>query len=283
MRRSYLMSAVSVASLALSLVSPAYAADPASAPAVSSSNFKLEAGGGTIAKKSIGFVEGSWAVPLSHSVGLQVDGVAGEWSSKNFEGVAAHLFWRDPAKGLIGLYGDYLNSGSARKTTVDLSTGLTTTINGAYASRGGFEAEAYVDRLSLEARAGWEGGTIGHHFFDRADIAYYPTDDLKLAIGHRMTGNQGAAAFNVEYKLPVQAHGLSLFAAVVTSHNVTSAYGGLRIAFGAGDKSLIRRDREDDPSSDLPQDLFGISNGAQHATTATCHFEGVVVPCGRPT
>jgi len=50
----------------------------------------------------------------------------------------------------------------------------------------------------------------------------------------------------------------------------------LRSYFGQHDKSLIRRNREDDPVTDLPNSLFAFTNGLGQksvppaATTPTC-------------
>jgi hypothetical protein len=67
-------------------------------------------------------------------------------------------------------------------------------------------------------------------------------------------------AVGMEYQLPADfVSGASLFAeGRIGEEDYGSVLGGIRIAFGAGEKSLIRRHREDDPTNHLPDDLFDI-------------------------
>ena len=50
-------------------------------------------------------VLGSVSFPLAHSFGLQIDGSAATTAGAFNGGLGAHAFWRDPAKGLFGVYG----------------------------------------------------------------------------------------------------------------------------------------------------------------------------------
>ena len=77
-------------------------------PAVSAPNGKLSAFGGSQDGGIYG-VTGSYTVPLGFPYGLQVDGMVGSGKGAAFYGVGGHLFWRDPAKGLLGLYGSYVS------------------------------------------------------------------------------------------------------------------------------------------------------------------------------
>ena len=61
--------------------------------------------------------------------------------------------------------------------------------------------------------------------------------------------------------------------------NNHGVWGGLRIYFGQRDKTLIRRNREDDPEPDLPSNLFPLIDGlgqtsvppaSKGPTTPTC-------------
>ena len=68
---------------------------------------------------------------------------------------------------------------------------------------------------------------------------------------------------------------------VRVSRGIKPSGGGLRIYFGA-EKSLIRRHREDDPRSRLPDDLFALGNGRKNTNLPVnappvC-IEGIFVP-----
>src|SRR5262245_25304322 len=77
------------------------------APAVDGFNGKLEGLGGSFADKSIYGAKGSFSVPLGTQFGLQLDGAAGSFDSRAFGSVGGHLFWRNPAQALFGLYANY--------------------------------------------------------------------------------------------------------------------------------------------------------------------------------
>src|SRR5690606_14830749 len=108
--------------------------------------------------------------PLGFNFGVQLDGYGAEYDGDFIGGAAAHLFWRDPAVGLAGIYGSY--------TYFDAHDGLDL-------GRLGPEAELYLDRLTLYATVGAQLGDGDKDIYSIADIGYYPTDDIRLAIGHR--------------------------------------------------------------------------------------------------
>jgi hypothetical protein len=279
MRRSVLLSTTAFASMLVSMVAPAVA-DSSDAPAVAQTNFKIDAGGGEVAHQGLGYLQGSLSVPLGHSFGLQVDGAGGDWDHKSFESVSGHLFWRDPSEGLFGLYGTYIASGVPDLLTFDVGSGTTTATGHSHLYRGGAEAELYLGQWSLEGRAGLEGEAIGGtQFFDRTNIAFYPGDDFRLALGQIYTGDRDNASLAAEYQVSDEL-GLSLFAEGVTGNGTTSVFGGLRFYFGDPGKSLIRRQREDDPGVSIPEDLLGIAAGVKHKTTTCRNNEGVIIPCG---
>ena len=122
-------------------------------------------------------------MPLGFRYGLQVDGMVGSGKGAAFYGVGGHLFWRDPAKGLLGLYGSYVSW--------DASGGLPGSIGGADVGKVGVEGEAYFGRLSLEGLAAYQFGTFTG-FAGKALLAYYPTDDLRLDGGVRYLEGPGA-------------------------------------------------------------------------------------------
>ena len=71
-------------------------------PAVSELNAKIEGIGGVIDGDGTGAIAGSVALPLFESFGLQLDALGGTTDSNGLVGYGGHLFWRDPAQGLIG-------------------------------------------------------------------------------------------------------------------------------------------------------------------------------------
>ena len=86
--------------------------------------------------------------------------------------------------------------------------------------------------------------------FDKINLAYDLTDDLKFSIGHRYYGGKNAlSALGGEWSF---AHFNNVSPALfvegrVGDHDANSVWGGVRVYFGQKAKSLIRRHREDDP------------------------------------
>jgi hypothetical protein len=158
-------------------------------------------------------------------------------------GTAAHLFWRDPARGFIGAYGHYVHADA---------------FSGVDVFAGGAEGALYRGRFTLEAVVGAEGGNvdagasgpdIDTRFFDVAQFSFYPTDNLRLSVGHGYILSEHAAQFGAEWGFPT---GSGTMAALFASGSVSedgdgAVLGGLRFYFGQRDKTLIRRQREDEP------------------------------------
>ncbi len=267
--RSWCLSTTAFASLVTWSFSPgiAEAADlpayepPASPPvddlpAVSGINFKVDGFGGYSETDNVDGgifgVSGSVTVPLGHRFGAQLDGMAASLDGDFIGGVAGHLFWRDPSTGLFGAYGSYVTRDGSGIDTWRLAA----------------EGELYLGQLSLEAIAGYEDVDAPAAFsiddsnlFAVADAAYYVTDDFRVAVGYRHVLGLHVGAAGFEYQLPNDfVSGASIFAeGRLGEDEYAGVWGGLRFAFGGGDKSLIRRHREDDPRDRLPDDLFDIN------------------------
>jgi hypothetical protein len=86
-------------------------------------------------------------------------------------------------------------------------------------------------------------------FFDQVCLAYYLNDNLKLSIGHAYTAGRNALTAGGAWSFAAGSGRMaSLFAeARFGEGNNHGVWGGLRIYFGQRDKTLIRRNREDDP------------------------------------
>jgi hypothetical protein len=245
---------------------------PYLAPAVDGINYKAEGFGGTFADRSLYAGLGAISIPVGAQYGLQIDGLAGSLGGKGLGAIAGHFFWRNPASGLVGLYGSYTHWNE---------------IGGIHAVHAGVEAAAYFGRYSLEGLVGVESGNtrsetsggvtttyeIKTRFFDKLNFAYYPTDNIKLLIGHRYLGGQHAAAFGAEAAFSAGHSTMaSLFVeARAGEHDFQGVWGGLKVYFGNRDKTLMRRHREDDPYPWQPDTLFTLTN------------QGSAVPVGAGT
>jgi hypothetical protein len=229
-------------------------------PAVDGFNAKMAGFGGATDGRALYGSEGSITIPLGFRYGLQVDGLAGGYDSPfgrvTTTGAAGHLFWRDPAIGLVSAYGHYFHAD---------------VFGGANLYAGGAGGALYWGRFTLEGNAGFEGGkvdvsTLGSvnfstRFFDVAFLSYYPTDNLKLSIGHSYQLGTHALRFRAEWGLPIGGGTMaSWFASgAIREGGDASVLSGLRIYFGQRDKSLIRRHREDDPYSILSDSISSIA------------------------
>jgi len=281
--RGVLLSTTFLTSL---IASSAFAADaPPSTQAVDGINGKVDGFGGSYATKGLYGTLGSLSLPLGDQFGVQFDGAAGSFDSRFIGMGGAHLFWRNPQQGLVGIYGDYTHWDQ---------------YGGVHYSHIGPEGEAYLGRWTLQGAAGVEFGnnasaigsssvaitngtittTTAHlaevtRFFDRATLSYYLTDDWKASIGQRYFGGKNLLALGTEYAIPVGRGVMaSLFGEgrVGEGSNNYGVWGGVRFYFGQHDKSLMRRQREDDPDSDLsPDTLFGIADSlGPNSTTGSC-------------
>jgi hypothetical protein len=218
------------------------------APAVDGINGKVEGFGGSSSRKSLYGAAGSLSIPLQQRYGLQIDGTAASLGGRSFGAVGGHLFWRDPAKGLLGFYG---------------STSYWNNLGGIRVHHFGVEGGWYLDRVSLDGVAGVEGGntvtatvgpviqtfSIGTRFFDQIDLSYYLQDNFKVSIGHRYLGGKNAAALGGEYGFGLGGGKMaSVFVeGRLGEGNFRSVWGGLRFYLGQRDKTLIQRHRQDDP------------------------------------
>jgi len=230
----------------------------ASKPAVDGINGKL-----SFEKAVDGYdahgVSGALTIPIGHRFGLQVDGMVAEYDSYIFGDVpvfaaAAHAFWRDPSKGLLGLYADY--------SYADVYEGFSLS-----SASLGIEGSLYLDRFTLDAIIGGKDGDIfGSTLFDRVRLSYYPTDDLQLHIGHAYSYGHHSLRYGLEWAFAGHAGAAStLYADGSVGEDGTHAAGlGMRFYFGQHDKTLIRRHREDDPPMAPNTVAISIADGGNY-------------------
>ena len=223
---------------------------PQPLPAVDGINGKVDAFGGD-AKRSDGLygANAALSLPLAYQWGAQIDGSVVSNSGVGSETGGGHVFWRDPLIGLLGAYGSY-----SRWDGIDVANGHIS----AATSRVAGEGEYYMGRWTFGVTAGVEAvqlyapfrtDGIPNRFFDFALASYYPTDNLKLSIGqYRVFGRYGAE-FSVEQGFALGSGRMAALFADGTwgERGSYTALAGIRIYFGQHDKSLIERNRQDDP------------------------------------
>jgi hypothetical protein len=237
------ISAVAATTIVLLLGTvPAWAADYdssyPSACAVSGVNGKIEAAGGATdlgdgddwdgAFRGIGSV----SFPLGCMFGAQIDAGVLDNGEDTGVGLAGHLFLRDPTSHLIGVAVNYQSN------------------DGDHVLRVGPEVELYLGNVSIEAWAGFEDPDDGDNdFFAAVDAGYYVMEDFRLSIGWRHSFDVDAARIGAEYLTTALDTPMSVFAeGTFGEDDYTSVMGGVRFYFGAPNKSLMSRHREDDPS-----------------------------------
>lgn len=220
-------------------------------PAVDGFNSKIDGFGGSEANKGLYGSRASLSAPIGQQFGVQVDAAAASFDSRFLGNIGGHLFTRDPAVGLLGIYVDY--------------TRWSSRVGGVNVGRVAAEGEYYLGRWTLSAVAGVEtgnsvSGVVGNQiqsydiktrFFDVAKVSYYWTDDFKTYVGQLYQGGKLSGLLGAEWGFAVGRGTMgSLFAeGRVGSGSNHGIFGGLKFYFGQRDKTLIRRHREDDPAA----------------------------------
>lgn len=236
---------------------------PQPMPAVDGINGKI-AGFGGGANHTNGFygTTGSLAVPLAQQWGAQIDGAVASFANSGFSRGAGHLFWRDPSIALLGAYGSYSHWNGIGALNIPRI--------GVDISRFAAEGEYYWSRWTLRGLAGYEtvrlnapvvpglpGLSIPNRFFDSISASYYVTDNFKLSIGHLYSIGRHGLTLGSEHGFALGGGRMaSLFAAALLAEGGNNAVlAGLRFYLGQRDKTLIDRNRQDDPLDEV--DLVG--------------------------
>lgn len=222
-------------------------------PAVDGLSGKLRLSGATADGDNSAGVEGAITFPLAHRFGMQLDLGAGRLETPYdgytaYQGAGAHVFWRDPSKGMIGIETSYAHLNA---------------YDGVHTYSAGVEAERYWDRFTLAGVMGVTGGsdtTVSHsqdrfrydiktEFVAGSRLTWYPYDNVALSASGAVAGDEVGAGLGAEFAL-ASSHSYqpSLFVrAVMSEGGDVYALAGVNIYFGQRSKSLIRRHREDDP------------------------------------
>lgn len=213
-----------------------------SGPAVSGVNGKADIRGGYYKSEAdntqgfAGFASGALAAPIGQQFGIQVDGAVGVAENDFYWGAGGHLFWRDPALGLFGVYGqhsEYRNAGATRL---------------------GVEGEAYFGQFTLGGNVAYQWGhdakrvAVDDGIVAGVNLKFYVTDNFMLRAGGGIEAGDGFGRAGFEFQPGFAAlPGLSIFADAGGGENDHFyALAGIRYYFGQN-KTLIRRHREDDP------------------------------------
>lgn len=269
-----LLKTLTWAVMALVLPSGAFADEIApNAPAVSDFNAKFSVEGGLYDNLDAGLLQGSVTGPIGDDFGLQIDGDAGPIAGDAMAGLGGHLFTRDPSRYLLGLYGSYHSWNRI---------GIT---------RAALEGEGYFGPITVSGVAGWEDIDVpttddglrvltkdSSHGFGMIDLSYYVRDNLRLGIGYHYVAQASLGAPEIEYMPHWADMPISLFArGLFGEDDHTTATAGIRFHFGPDKgKSLIRRDREDDPRRYTPM-LPAKTSGPNTANgvLSTCRSTGL--------
>jgi hypothetical protein len=241
---------------------------PQPMPAVDGFNAKIDGyGGGANHTSSLYGADGSVSIPLAQQWGLQLDGGVGSFNSSGTARGAGHVFWRDPSVGLVGAYGSY----SRWNGLAGVILPRTALSVGRYAAEG----ELYWGRLTLGGIVGYENVSfnmpavvpgapafsIPNRFFDAIRASYYVTDDFKLSLGHVYTIGRNALTLGGKYGFSLGGGRMaSLFAeGAIAGGGTNLVRGGLRIYFGQHEKTLIDRNRQDDPDGYYALDAWAMN------------------------
>lgn len=173
---------------------------------------------------------------------MQIDGLAATSYGALGGGGLAHLFWRDPQVGLFGLIGGLAGA------------------QGATIGWYGAEGEVYAPRFTIGANAGYQdagaSSLLANGGFFNARLTVYPVPDIGLTIGGGQFAGRALGKGRIEYQ--PELAGRQNVAFFVDGAAGDGAFyrvtGGIRLYIGPA-KPLIRRHREDDPTSILVDNL----------------------------
>lgn len=266
---------------------------PTYAPAVDGGSAKAEPFAGRIANRSIYGNQGAVTLPVTGSLGAQIDVAFGSFDHRAFGNIAGHFFWRNPNQALFGIYASHTRWDQFGGTEVSQIAG---------------EGELYFGRFTLQGIAGIEGGNrasstsvftsivppgapnfpfgypagiattsastsafdVRTRFFDQINLKYYFTDNAIAYAGHRYLGGKHALALGGEYAFPINRVMVSAFVeARAGENNFNGVWGGLKFYFNGKDRPLVARHRQDDPNIWSTDTLFSITNSATSSSSST--------------
>ena len=148
--------------------------------------------------------------------------------------MGGHLFWRDPSYGLVGAFASYEKNSSSDMTRI------------------GGEAEMYMNQFTVRGALAEQGGTKSG-VFGKLDLVFYATPEFSVTGG--IVTDPGATYGHVGFEWQSAMTGLSGMSIFADGQfgqaNRTQFMAGLKFHFGGAGRSLIDRDRRDDPEFSL--------------------------------
>ena len=215
-------------------------------------------------------VVGAVTAPLGERFGLQID--AGlQQTQANFalgpggididsRGVGAHLFWRRPETGLLGLYAHY-SKHDFNGAPLDVEN-----------IRYGIEGEWYLSNWTFKGFVGGDQieftGLGKENFFTgKAEVGYYFNENVLATLGVSRTFDQTVGTVGFEAMWDRGEISPTFFANASFGEDSRTVMAGLRVYFGQSAKSLMSRHREDDPEIGLFDNFNQLGNCA-NATLA---------------
>lgn len=250
--RNHLLARTSCITLAVAAAIGSAVPSLAREPAVSETNLKVTATGGSADGEGAWMGVAGLTAPLSPMWGVQGEaGVMGVDGDTSY-GLAGHVFKRDPESYLAGVFLAYA---SEDESSVE-------------ATRLGAEAEFYMGQVTILLKAGYQfSDIIEDTAFGEAELHWYASDNFRLAGGLSLQEDTTLGHADAEWMIgSTSMPGLALRASVtVGEDDYDSVMGGITWYFGS-DASLKDRHRRQDPDSAL----FNLFHAVQDARVGQC-------------
>jgi hypothetical protein len=229
-RKARLMAA-SAAVLAFTAVGLGQAGSArAEGPAVTGPNLKLDVGGGFYTDDGAGLVNGIFTFPIGEHFGGHIQGLAGYLDDEFAWGGSAMGFWRDPDVAMVGLFVSHGEIDDDNNT------------------RYGASGTLFLDGFDIGGQVGYQThDNDDDGAFGRVELGWYPTDDVRLAIGGDLNPVADLGYASIEFRPGFEAlPGMSFFLdGQVGENDHSSVLAGVRFYFGES-TTLIDRHRRDD-------------------------------------
>ncbi|MEM8878671.1 MAG: hypothetical protein AAGD23_12490 [Pseudomonadota bacterium] len=228
----------------------ARAEDAGALPAVGGTNGKLSVEGGVYDDDGAFLALGTVSIPAGYAWGLQFDGAAGTIDGEEIIGGGFHAFTRDPDSHLIGLYASHHQWNDFQISRIAAESELYWN-ELTFRALLGYEHIRFPARISTMVLTDREDG----HVFGKADLVWYPFEDLEIFAGFHYESEEPLGAIGLEYLMTSAdtSHPIAFFAmGHFGDDDYLRATAGLRIYFGDGGRSLKRIRRELDPPNHTP-------------------------------
>lgn len=211
-----------------------FAAPGSTEPAVTAPNLALLLrgawlSGGLFDDDAWGGLGVKGTIPVGHQFGAQIDAAIG---THDYFGVGGHLFWRDPAIGLVGLIASHES------------------IGGNHLTRYGLEGERFFPNLTLRAVVGGEKKNSQSSAMAELDVTFYANPNLALSGGAEFHEGGTVGKVGVEWQPAFTGmSGLSLYGNAEFGYDgYARAMAGINYHFGINGATLKDRDRHYDPA-----------------------------------